>query len=65
MDSIAPLTLPEWRQAYAEGASPLPLLEGLRQRLIDHSPPEAWITLTSAAQRHCKPARVRSKRALH
>ena len=49
MDPTLPLLLPEWRSAYAEGASPGRLLEALRQRLLAHSPPEAWITLTGAA----------------
>ncbi|MEQ1684467.1 MAG: allophanate hydrolase [Burkholderiaceae bacterium] len=49
MEPTLPLLLPEWRSAYAEGASPARLLEALRQRLLAHSPPEAWITLTSAA----------------
>jgi allophanate hydrolase len=49
MEPTLPLLLPEWRSAYAEGASPRRLLEVLRQRLLAHSPPEAWITLTGAA----------------
>ncbi|MEO8058268.1 MAG: allophanate hydrolase [Burkholderiales bacterium] len=65
MDSIAPLTLPEWRQAYAEGASPLSLLESLRQRLLEHSPREAWITLTNAAALEAGVKALEAKAALH
>ena len=49
MDPTLPLTVPEWRQAYRDGASPGQLLEALRQRLLSDSPPEAWISLTGRA----------------
>jgi len=48
MEPTLPLLLPEWRSAYAEGALPRRLLEALRQHLLAHSPPEAWITLAGA-----------------
>ena len=65
MDSIAPLTLPEWRQAYAEAAAPRPLLESLRQRLLEHSPPEAWITLTGAAALEAAVKALEARAALY
>jgi len=48
--SNPPLTLPDWRRAYRDGASPRELLTALQQRLRAHSPREAWITLASAAE---------------
>jgi allophanate hydrolase len=65
MDSTLPLLLPEWRQAYAEGASPMLLLEALRQRLLGHSPPEAWITLTGAAALEAGTLALEARAALH
>ena len=50
MDPTPLLTLPDWRRAYRDGASPRQLLESLRQRLLRESPPEAWITLAGAAE---------------
>ena len=50
MATALPLTLPDWRRAYREGASPRALLDALRRRLSNESPAEAWITLTGAAQ---------------
>jgi allophanate hydrolase len=51
MDSnLSPLTLPQWRRAYRNGASPRLLLEGLRVQLLRSSPDEAWIARTSAAE---------------
>ncbi|HZT55841.1 MAG TPA: allophanate hydrolase, partial [Burkholderiaceae bacterium] len=44
------LTLADWRRAYRDGASPRALLEALRGRLLEASPPEAWITLAGAAE---------------
>ena len=38
-----PLTLPQWRRAYREGAAPMQLLEALRRRLLGSSPAGAWI----------------------
>lgn len=37
------LTLPQWRRAYREGATPMQLLEALRRRLSGNSPAGAWI----------------------
>ncbi|MEO8806738.1 MAG: allophanate hydrolase [Burkholderiaceae bacterium] len=65
MDPILPLTLPEWRQAYADGASPELLLETLRRRLLEHSPPEAWITLTGAAALEAGLRALEARAALH
>ena len=50
MDPTSLLTLPDWRRAYRDGASPRQLLESLRLRLRSESPPEAWITPASAAE---------------
>ncbi len=50
MDPNLLLTLPDWRRAYRDGAAPRQLLEPLRLRLLAESPPEAWITLTGAAE---------------
>ena len=65
MDPIRPLTLPEWRQAYADGASPRRLLEDLRKRLSTDSPPEAWITLTGAAALEAQVAALEARAAPH
>ena len=65
MDSILPLTLPDWRHAYREGASPRLLLETLRQRLLNHSPAEAWITLTGAAALEAGVKALEARAALH
>ena len=65
MDPIHPLTLPEWRQAYADGASPRRLLEALRQRLLTDSPPEAWITFTGAATLEAQVAALEARAAPH
>ncbi len=65
MASNAPLTLPEWRQAYAEGASALALLQSLRQRLLEQGPREAWITLTGAAALEAGVRAIEARAALH
>ena len=65
MDPIRPLTLPEWRQAYADGASPRRLLEDVRKRLSTDSPPEAWITLTGAAALEAQVAALEARAAPH
>ena len=50
MAANPPLTVPEWRRAYRDGASPRQLLDGLRQRLLSDSPPEAWILRCGPAE---------------
>ena len=65
MDPIRPLTLPEWRQAYAKGASPRRLLEAVRQRLLTDSPPEAWISLTGTAALEAQVALLEVRAARH
>jgi allophanate hydrolase len=65
MDSKPLLTLPDWRYAYRDGASPRQLLEALRVRLATDSPPEAWITLTGAAELDSSLTALESRTAGH
>jgi allophanate hydrolase len=65
MPPIVSLTLPEWRQAYAEGASPALRLDALREHLLAHSPREAWITLTGAAALEASVKALEARAALH
>ncbi|MES2100509.1 MAG: allophanate hydrolase [Pseudomonadota bacterium] len=44
------LTLPDWRRAYRDGASPRQLLAPVLQRLRSTTAPEAWITLIGPAE---------------
>jgi allophanate hydrolase len=60
-----PLTLPEWRRAYRDGASPRTLLEVLRHRLAADSPPEAWITLIGTAALEASVAALEVRAACH
>jgi allophanate hydrolase len=64
-DSPVPLTLPQWRRAYREGASPSTLLEALRRRLLSDSPPEAWITLIGTAALEASVAALEARAAHH
>ncbi len=59
------LTLPDWRRAYRDGASPRQLLEALRERLRRESPPEAWITLSGPAEIEACAAALESRAARH
>ena len=43
-----PLTIADWRSAYAAGASPRRLLTELRERLANEAPPGVWISVVSA-----------------
>ena len=45
-----PLTLPDWRRAYAGGATPQSLLPALLHELRSRSPKAAWIHLASDAE---------------
>jgi len=65
MDSDHPLTLPQWRRAYRDGASPQERLEALRQRLADESPAEAWITRVGATELRAAVAALEARAALH
>ena len=65
MDPTLPLTLPEWRLAYREGASPRALLSALRQRLTDDSPAEAWITRVTPAGLEAAVAALEARAARH
>ena len=65
MDPIAPLTLPQWRHAYRDGAEPARLLEALRQRLQRESPPEAWITRVGGADLADAIAALETRAAQH
>ncbi|MDE2094191.1 MAG: allophanate hydrolase [Burkholderiales bacterium] len=60
-----PLTLPQWRRTYRAGAAPLPLLEALRRRLPDESPPEAWITLIGADELRAAVAALEARAGRH
>lgn len=48
-----------------KGASPKLLLEKLRQRLLEHSPPDAWIKLTGAAALEAGTQALEARAALH
>ena len=50
MDPTSLLTLSDWRRAYRDGASPRTLLESLRRRLAEASPPQAWISRAGSAE---------------
>ena len=65
MDSTPLLTLPDWRGAYRDGASPKRLLGTLLQRLRAESPPEAWITLIDPAQLESALAELESRASQH
>ncbi len=65
MPPIVSLTLPEWRQAYADGASPALRLAALREHLLAHSPSEAWITLTGAAALEASVKTIEARAAQH
>ena len=49
---VTPLTLPEWQQAYRDGASPAALLGALRGRLAARQRDAAVIRLISDAELH-------------
>jgi allophanate hydrolase len=65
MSLPSPLTLPQWQLAYREGASPGSLLQALREHLLSHSPPEAWITLAGPAEIEAATASLEARAALH
>jgi allophanate hydrolase len=65
MDPTPLLTLSDWRHAYRDGASPRTLLAALRQRLVDLSPPGAWITLAGTADLEAAVAALESRAARH
>ncbi|MES1161696.1 MAG: amidase family protein, partial [Rhizobacter sp.] len=65
MDADSPLTLPQWRRMYRDGASPHALLEPLRQRLAAESPAEAWITRVDADALRAATAALEARAALH
>ncbi|HWH84944.1 MAG TPA: allophanate hydrolase [Burkholderiaceae bacterium] len=65
MDAATPLTLPEWRHAYRDGASARVLLEALRQRLLADSPPEAWITRVDAVALDAALTALETRAAAH
>ena len=65
MDPTPPLTLPDWRHAYRDGASPRHLLDALRLRLLRDSPPEAWITLAGAAEIEASVAALEFRASRH
>ena len=48
--SSSPLTLTDWRQAYAAGAKPGALLGSLLRRVRADSPASVWIHLASEAE---------------
>ena len=65
MDADLPLTLPQWRRSYRDGASPHAQLEALRQRLAQHSPAEAWITRVDAAELSAATTALQARAAMH
>ncbi|MES3012754.1 MAG: allophanate hydrolase [Pseudomonadota bacterium] len=65
MEPTSLLTLPDWRHAYRDGASPRQLLETLRLRLRDESPPEVWITLAGAAEIEASVAALELRASRH
>ena len=65
MDADSPLTLPQWRRIYLDGASPRKELEALRQRLATDSPAAAWITRVGAAELERAVAALEARVALH
>ncbi|MCR5868778.1 allophanate hydrolase [Aquincola sp. J276] len=62
MNEHPPLTLNDWRRAYAAGATPSVLLATLAQRL-QASPAAAWITRASAAQLQAQADALEARRA--
>ena len=65
MEPTPLLTLPDWRHAYRDGASPRQLLDSLRLRLLRESPPEAWITLAGAAEVEASVAALEFRASRH
>jgi allophanate hydrolase len=65
MDPTSLLTLSDWRHAYRDGASPRALLDALRLRLSESSPPEAWITRAGAAEVEAAVAALERRAARH
>jgi allophanate hydrolase len=65
MDETSLLTLPDWRRAYRDGASPRALLGALLERLRRDSPPQAWITLAGPALIEASVAELERRAAQH
>jgi allophanate hydrolase len=60
-----PLTLVEWRAAYAAGESPAHLLGALQQRLIGAASAHAWIALIDADALTAAVANLETRAAAH
>ena len=62
---VTPLTLPEWQQAYRDGASPAALLGALRGRLAARQRDAAVIRLISDAELQARLAALDAAAAKH
>ena len=63
--SVTPLTLPDWQQAYRDGASPAALLGALRGRLVARGRDVAVIRLISDAELQARLAALDAAAAKH